>query len=177
MSCTETINLARFENEKIEFDLHCKQDEINIELVGVVPTGNLKFGGTIEINNDFAVVNGNVSLDLEIECGRCLAPIANQQAFEFVCAYVSAAKLTEEVEFELEKFGFDVSVIEDDILDLGAVAVEQIEVRLPDHPTCRKDCRGICPDCGIDLNHESCNCSENKIDSRWAALKELKKEK
>lgn len=28
----------------------------------------------------------------------------------------------------------------------------------PMKPLCRSDCRGLCPNCGSDLNHQACDC-------------------
>jgi len=50
------------------------------------------------------------------------------------------------------------------------------EMVLLNHPVkmlCREDCKGICPQCGADLNYEACKCSETPIDPRWAELKKL----
>ena len=42
-----------------------------------------------------------------------------------------------------------------------------------DERFCREDCKGLCPQCGIDRNTDTCNC-EKPIDPRLAALKGLK---
>jgi uncharacterized protein len=39
---------------------------------------------------------------------------------------------------------------------------------------CREDCKGICPECGIDRNTGECSCVADDIDPRWAALKNFK---
>ncbi len=38
----------------------------------------------------------------------------------------------------------------------------------------RKDCAGLCPTCGKNLNEGKCRCPKNKIDPRWSKLAELK---
>ena len=40
----------------------------------------------------------------------------------------------------------------------------------PQAPLCKPDCKGLCPDCGIDRNQATCDCSENEIDPRWEGL-------
>jgi uncharacterized protein len=44
---------------------------------------------------------------------------------------------------------------------------------VPFAPLCREDCKGLCPQCGIDRNTGTCSC-EPPIDPRLAALKGLK---
>ncbi|MGA9384480.1 MAG: DUF177 domain-containing protein, partial [Candidatus Sulfotelmatobacter sp.] len=40
--------------------------------------------------------------------------------------------------------------------------------------TCRDDCKGMCPQCGKNLNQEQCSCSVEQEEPRWAALKEIR---
>ena len=41
-------------------------------------------------------------------------------------------------------------------------------------PLCRDDCRGLCPQCGTNLNTGTCDCSPVWEDPRLAALKAIK---
>ena len=50
---------------------------------------------------------------------------------------------------------------------------EQFVLAVPFAPLCREDCKGLCPQCGIDLNTGTCAC-EKPVDPRLAALKGLK---
>jgi uncharacterized protein len=40
---------------------------------------------------------------------------------------------------------------------------------------CRDDCKGLCPQCGVNRNHKSCECGGTS-DPRWDALRKLKNE-
>jgi uncharacterized protein len=44
---------------------------------------------------------------------------------------------------------------------------------VPFAPLCAETCKGLCPQCGIDLNTGTCSC-EAPVDPRLAALKGLK---
>ena len=37
---------------------------------------------------------------------------------------------------------------------------------------CSEDCKGLCPGCGVNLNHEACRCKK-QVDPRLAALAKL----
>ena len=39
--------------------------------------------------------------------------------------------------------------------------------------TCRDDCRGLCHQCGQNLNDGQCQCVESKMDPRWESLAKL----
>jgi uncharacterized protein len=64
--------------------------------------------------------------------------------------------------------------LEDDRLDLSAWARDALALELPDKILCRRDCAGLCPVCGQNLNDEPHEHGEPEPDSRWAALAELK---
>lgn len=59
-------------------------------------------------------------------------------------------------------------------LDLSTWARDVIALELPEKILCREDCAGLCPTCGRNLNDEPHTHDEETIDSRWAALAELK---
>ena len=44
---------------------------------------------------------------------------------------------------------------------------------LPVTPLCRKDCKGLCAGCGVNLNEGMCACTEEEGDPRMAALRGL----
>ena len=64
--------------------------------------------------------------------------------------------------------------VENDQLDLSGWARDALVLELPDKILCRPDCAGLCPVCGRDLNIEPHVHEEVEVDSRWAALSELK---
>ncbi len=62
----------------------------------------------------------------------------------------------------------------DDKLDLSAWARDALALALPDKILCRPDCAGLCPICGKDLNRQPHTHDDEELDSRWAALAELR---
>jgi uncharacterized protein len=64
--------------------------------------------------------------------------------------------------------------LEEDSLDLSGWARDAIALALPLQILCRVDCAGLCPVCGKDLNDEPHTHEEERSDSRWAALAELR---
>ena len=62
----------------------------------------------------------------------------------------------------------------DERLDLSAWARDSIALELPEQILCRPDCAGLCPVCGKDLNLEPHEHEQETVDSRWAALAELR---
>ncbi|MBI5684056.1 MAG: DUF177 domain-containing protein [Verrucomicrobia bacterium] len=48
----------------------------------------------------------------------------------------------------------------EDFADLTENLREDILLALPQNPLCSKDCRGLCPVCGQDLNERTCSCAK-----------------
>jgi uncharacterized protein len=51
---------------------------------------------------------------------------------------------------------------------------EQVLLALPLKLICREDCKGLCPQCGKNLNEGACSCAAPLQDLRWSGLKEIR---
>ena len=63
-------------------------------------------------------------------------------------------------------------LVPDGKLDLSQLALEDVFLSLPSKLLCSEDCKGICPQCGKNLNEGPCDCKK-EIDPRLAALLDL----
>ena len=57
-------------------------------------------------------------------------------------------------------------------VDLHDSLRESAILGYPQAMVCRTNCQGLCPECGIDRNRDSCDCEEEDVDPRWAGLPE-----
>lgn len=69
---------------------------------------------------------------------------------------------------DLDLYGY-----EGEKLDLEPLLREQLLLAVPFAPLCSETCKGLCSQCGADLNREPCSC-EPILDPRLAALREIK---
>jgi uncharacterized protein len=60
-----------------------------------------------------------------------------------------------------------------DTIDLGPVVHEAVVLAEPMRVLCAPDCRGLCPQCGKDLNEGPCGCTDDDQDPRLAPLAKL----
>ncbi|MGL5514994.1 MAG: YceD family protein, partial [Sporomusa sp.] len=60
-----------------------------------------------------------------------------------------------------------------DEIDIIDLIRENILLAAPIKPVCSQSCRGLCPECGINLNIHTCSCISTKIDPRLAVLEKL----
>ncbi|HVV87748.1 MAG TPA: DUF177 domain-containing protein [Kofleriaceae bacterium] len=78
-----------------------------------------------------------------------------------------------ELGVELATDDLDVFGYTGEVVDLEPLVREQFILAVPFAPLCKEDCAGLCPQCGVDRNVETCAC-EKPIDPRFAALQGLK---
>ena len=118
---------------------------------------------------------GGVKATVEYACDRCLTAFSTPVDQSFDLLYVPAVRPASPLE-EKELGGDDLSTAfyVDDCIDLDDVVREQIELAMPMSRLCDSDCRGLCPECGGNLNEQQCDCRVEQTDPRWAALKEFK---
>jgi uncharacterized protein len=74
--------------------------------------------------------------------------------------------------FALDKT--DEEVFDGKVIDLEPIVREQLLLALPMNAVCREDCKGLCGQCGQNLNEKPCDCQEKFVDPRFAALKNIK---
>lgn len=58
-------------------------------------------------------------------------------------------------------------------INLAALAWEEFVLSLPIKPLCDQKCKGLCAQCGQNLNLESCACRAEKGDPRLESLRSL----
>lgn len=121
-------------------------------------------------------VEGELGADLVLTCSRCLKFFDRKIQKEFEVEFVPDPVMeTEGEEVALTYTDLDVGFYRDDGLDVGAVISEQIVLEIPMQPICQEACKGLCHQCGADLNEGDCNCQDQTIDPRFEALLDLKK--
>jgi uncharacterized protein len=116
---------------------------------------------------------GTVRTVLELPCSRCLEPFRLPVDAAIDLRYLPASELSSDDERELSEEDVDVSYYRDDQIDLTELLREQFYLTLPMKPLCRDDCRGLCPQCGVNRNTGTCECGPAWEDPRLAGLKGL----
>ncbi len=114
-------------------------------------------------------VRGTVKAGISAACDRCLNEVVLPVDTPFDLVYTSVEFGRDAGEVELHASDLDYARYENDEIDMDGLVLEQIELNLPIRVLCREDCRGLCPQCGTDLNQNQCAC-EPPIDPRWNVL-------
>lgn len=121
----------------------------------------------VENTGRIFLAQGKLKTKVVFECSRCLKEFVFPVELNLHFNIAEKAYLDNCDEEETLFFTGDE-------LDITSYLEEEILLSLPLQPLCDKECRGLCPGCGADLNIDSCRCKEKNIDPRWEKLKQLK---
>jgi uncharacterized protein len=116
-----------------------------------------------------------VRTELELPCSRCLEPFRLPVDASFDQRFLPSSAMATQEEREVQEDDFEISYYRDDQIDLNQLLREQFYLVLPMKPLCGEDCKGLCAQCGTNLNTATCTCATEFQDPRLAPLKGLVK--
>lgn len=135
----------------------------------------VQVSGSIYPEEHEMLMSGIVKVIMETSCSLCLKKIETRLEVPFserLLYVLDAPYLIEEDETigDLEEIYWIYDKIE---YDFESMIVDVILNALPTRPLCAVDCKGLCDNCGQDLNKGTCSCHTTEIDPRWAKLAQL----
>ncbi len=149
---------------------------------GTIKTGTFhfyhdeNFPNDIEVKIELNKFDKNITCSVELKtkaeyiCDRCLSRFTREHHGSFEVLFHMGPK-----DFETDEDDVIMLSPEQKEIDLNTDIQENLALSVPMKALCREDCKGICPGCGADLNHEKCTCGDKPADPRWEKLLELKK--
>ena len=171
------------DNQKAIKNLPARNDnESEIESEFSFPAGELTFEGqqflfpegfTAQVisqwlEESLLLVSISISAELTAQCARCLKPVNLEISEKLLYLYYSRGSESR------EEFG-DYMPVELDyfarVLDVMPQIQESIYTLLPTKVLCSESCKGLCPNCGADLNEGNCECVKEDVDPRLESLR------
>lgn len=128
--------------------------------------------GTIDVMRilDGVLVRARLAVEARVECSRCLSDTTIEVPVTFSEEFAAGTPGSNaEIDPEPDQFTID----DQHLLDLNEAIRQYVQTALPLQPVCRDDCRGLCPDCGVNRNEQPCTCADQQTDHRWGALGDL----
>ena len=117
--------------------------------------GPIRYELTLEQAGQELIVRGQVAAPLRLRCSRCAQFFSTTAR---VSSFLHAYEWAEHPEF----------------LDVSADVREDLLLEIPGFPLCREGCKGLCAQCGQDLNEGACGCvPPEQGPSPWSALDKL----
>ena len=100
----------------------------------------VSFSGTYMLADETVLVRGEARAVIQSPCARCLTP----------------TETTVTAEVDEDQYTYTGHVLELDDAVRTAILLE-----LPSRILCKEDCRGLCAQCGANLNVNACSCQKD----------------
>lgn len=113
----------------------------------------------------------DLHLTLEIPCARCLEPVVYPCDLSIereVDLNESSEQRAEDLDEQPYINGYN--------LDVDQLVYHELLLTLPMQVLCQDDCKGICSRCGINLNHETCDCERGETNLQMSAFQDILKQ-
>jgi uncharacterized protein len=130
---------------------------------GILAVNEFDVEGQVTNDGNEIVIDYTLKGVIVYECSRCLDEISK------VCEKTIHKIVTRKLPEDSEEDNW--YLIEDYLLDLEDIVTYEVLIDLSDQIICSNECKGLCQNCGINLNNETCSCSDEKIDPRLEILK------
>jgi uncharacterized protein len=150
--------------------------------------------------DDVVVVQGDVRTSIQLLCSRCANPFQLETHPRFSALFCKDPVMAGVAHLQDKKpagqnQGFarhahdhgadeqyansplqdlDITYLAGDHIDLQEVLREQLQLQVPFQPLCQDECKGICANCGADLNVGRCACAKVTRANPFAALGTMK---
>ncbi|NLO06403.1 MAG: DUF177 domain-containing protein [candidate division WS1 bacterium] len=156
--------------------------QITVEVDDPAPPGtDVEFVGDVRGEITLRNVGGEIAAwgHLEatalLECGRCLTEHEVPFSFDFseTCRLEQIDEPLSYTQVTADDEPAAIPLLDGDAVDLSELVRQLLVLYTPSRSVCRPDCKGICPQCGKNLNDGPCGCEREEIDPRLAPLREL----
>ncbi len=176
------VNIGEIKDRKGgEIRFHLEEDWSHIRFDGLLLryVSPIVLDGRATFTGEFFLVRGTAETEIEATCARCLRPIRVPITARLDERFKRASHVHEEDSADNQQTGEedqgheDVERFRGLTIHLDDVVQENLLVSLPIKPLCREGCRGLCFQCGQDLNDGDCGCVVDDIDPRMSKLRQL----
>jgi uncharacterized protein len=167
------LDLTRYRQPQAHFSRTFQPEEVAQEGDAYRIVASVVLDFDIDKDKERFRFAGTCRTELELSCSRCLEPFRLPVDASFDLRFLPASEMATAEEREVQEDDFEISYYRDDQIDVHQLLREQFYLTLPMKPLCGEACKGLCPQCGIDLNTATCTCAAQWEDPRLAPLKRL----
>lgn len=140
---------------------------LGLETIAVPAGEPVELTVRLESVSEGVYVSGTVSAALVGECARCLDEVTDQITVDVSELFAFPDSVTDETTDADE-----LPRVVDEFVDVEQTVRDAVVLALPLAPLCRPDCPGLCPECGEKRADLAPDHEHERLDPRWAALRE-----
>jgi len=148
-------------NKKIDYKFQIPQFDFEGDKIQSV--GSCEVVGIISSDSDILILNAEIKVDLEMICSRCLDTFIYPIDIDIEERFTTNSKSLED----------EAIIVFDDVLDITQIVETSIISTLPIKRVCKENCKGLCQECGCNLNSNTCSCNKEDVDIRFESLRGL----
>jgi len=131
-------------------------------------------GEAVLVRTDRGIlVEAKLRTSVELICSRCLTPFQYPITLNIAEEYLPTADIVSGAPLDLPDEPGSFAIGKSHVLSLVEAIRQHTLLAVPMKPLCRRDCAGLCPTCGHNLNKGRCHCPVGQADPRWAKLQKL----
>lgn len=110
-------------------------------------------------SGDKLLLEGTIDFRAEINCAICAETFVKNYSEPVHAEYIKQnPRLGRSILLTSDEI--DRSYFQSETIDLLPLFHDIILLAIPIAPTCQEECKGICPNCGVNLNYETCRCEK-----------------
>ncbi|MCF7886380.1 MAG: DUF177 domain-containing protein [Candidatus Marinimicrobia bacterium] len=159
------IELSSFDDKITKFEKTFQPESLGLEEEGLVNPIHLQ-AKIIKEETGRVWLAGEIKSKAKLKCDRCLENFNKEIKKEI--------RLLFDPKEEGNKQEQGTFIISEDTLDLTKYLRDSLLLGLPSKNLCSPDCKGLCEQCGANLNITTCQCGSDNIDPRLEKLKKIK---
>jgi uncharacterized protein len=176
------FKVIELEREPADFDVELAPGAVDFG-EEAEQTGQLAAAGRAEVLHEHRGprdivadirLRGRFAGRFQVPCARCVEPVEIPLGAEFDLIFRPAGADSDAPERSITAPETEIGYYQKDSLSLEDVLREQVILSLPVRTLCKPDCKGLCPRCGENRNHQPCSCEVGPSDLRWEALAGLR---
>ena len=119
------------------------------------------------------LLSGALQASATAKCDRCGKEVVLAIDKEFRYTLRIGEESEGDAEHQCSDEDCETLHLEEAAIEGEEIITEQLLLAIPVQRLCEKSCKGLCRDCGIDLNVKKCKCGESNSNSPFAILKTL----
>lgn len=171
------LDLREFDSFPAETVLIGDSSSLTLDFQGLNALKSVQVDLRMQESDEEYFCQGTVKAFVNVECSRCLIGFDRkcENSVDFIaCAESLHENKDDKDVLDSEDYAFFTGG--DLQADISDIVRQAIILSLSLKTLCSEDCKGLCQQCGINLNEQTCSCETEQIDPRWEGLKKLSKQ-
>jgi uncharacterized protein len=158
----DITSIAGRDDTSIDVIEDIKPMDLEHEILGITLTDHIHLEGKLSYLKGTIYVSGEVSGSCVTSCSRCLVDISSDYKVKIAEKYILPSEVSDDESYQYEGH----------FIDLSQALVDNILLSFPTTIVCEKDCKGLCPICGGNLNISQCDCVKQETNIKMEKLRD-----